>query len=185
MSNVHMKRILLLTILLHCSCNPSSFGCECGPPGHASKYVKEASVVFVGNVVFTDDDGSGQFIQHTLVHFEVEESFKGLKPEVRDVWLDPGSCTSCYAEYKVGKRFLVFGYGGFLLPKDTAAMSTSNDGCRSKPLPPGIDPKNPPKIYLAPECSGTRQITSETESDVAREVRWLRNWEKKTEKASS
>jgi hypothetical protein len=179
-----MKRVLLVILCLYFSCNGSSFGCECGPPGHASAYVKEASLVFVGKVVFTDDDGSGQFIQHTLVHFEVAESFKGLKPEVHDVWIDPGSCTSCYAEYKVGERYLVFAYGGFLLPKDTAAMSTANDQCRSKPLPAGIDPKSPPRIYLAPECSGTRQIVPGTESAVTREVTWLRNYRKKMEKAS-
>ena len=54
-----MKRVLLLTILLHFFCNTSSFGCLCGPPEHASKYVKQASLVFVGKVVFTNDDGSG------------------------------------------------------------------------------------------------------------------------------
>jgi hypothetical protein len=147
--------------------------------------VKQAGVVFVGKVVFTDDDGSGQFIQHTLVHFEVEESFKGLKPEVQDVGIDPGSCTSCYAEYKVGERYLVFAYGGFPLPKDTAAMSTANDQCRSTAPPPDIDRQNPPKIHLAPECSGTRQIFKETEPDVTREVKWLRNYKKKMGKTAT
>jgi len=180
-----MKRLSLLTILLHLCFTTSSFACECGPPGHASKYVKQASVVFVGKVVFTDDDGSGQFIQHTLVHFEIEELFKGLTPGTRDVWIDPGSCTSCYNEYKVGERFLVFAYGGFVLPKDTAAMSTASNGCRAKPLPTGIDSQNPPKIYLAPECSRTRQIAKETESDVSREVKWLRNYQKKSEKSAA
>ena len=61
---------------------------ECGPPGPASRYIKDASIAFVGKVVFTDDDGSGKFIQKTLVHFEVEEAFKGLGPEMHDVWVD-------------------------------------------------------------------------------------------------
>jgi hypothetical protein len=65
-----------------------SFGCDCGPPGHASQYVSEASIVFVGKVVFTNDDGSGTFIQKTLVHFEVEEAFKGLGSQMHDVWVD-------------------------------------------------------------------------------------------------
>jgi hypothetical protein len=59
----------------------------------------------------------GKFIQKTLVHFEVEEAFKGLGPEMHDVWVDPGSFTSCYAEYHVGERYLVFAYGGAVLPK--------------------------------------------------------------------
>lgn len=178
-----MKRILLLIIFLYFSCIASSLGCECGSPGHASKYVERAAVVFVGKVVFTDDDGTGQFIQHTLVHFEVEESFKGLRPEVHDVWIDPGSCTSCYAEYKAGERHLVFAYGGFELPKDAAAMTTANSQCRTKPLPAGINLQNPPTIYVAAECSGTRPIIKETEAEVARGVKWLRNYKKKMEKA--
>jgi len=147
--------------------------CECGPPGHASKYVKYASVVFVGKVVYTNDDGSGQFTQRTLVHFEVEEAYKGLASGVRDVWIDPGSCTSCYAGYQVGQRYLVFGYGGGQLPRDTAAMSTSGS-CKSKPLPHEIDPDHLPIVYGAPECSGTREITPETEHSVTPELRYLR-----------
>ena len=176
-----MKRVLLLTILLHFFCNTSSFGCLCGPPEHASKYVKQASLVFVGKVVFTNDDGSGIF-QHTLVHFEIEESFKGSTPDAHEVWIDPGSCSSCYETYRVGERYLVFAYGGFPLPTDTAAMSTANDRCRAKPLPQGINSQNPPKIYLAPGCSGTRRIDKETESAVGQEVHWLRNYRKKMER---
>ena len=161
--------------------SPSSFGCDCGAPGPTSEYIAHASVAFVGKVVFTNDDGSGKFNQHTLVRFEVEEAFKGLRPEVREVWIDPGSCTSCYAEYKVGDRYLVFAYGGAAFPKDTSAMSTTSKGCKSKPLPSTIDLKNPPKVYVAPECSGTRQIVPESESAVAREVSRLRNYRTKHE----
>lgn len=141
--------------------------------------------VFVGKVVFTDDDGSGKFTQHTLVHFEVEESFKGLKSDVHDVWIDPGSCTSCYAEYKFGERYLAFAYGGSLLPKDSSAMSASSNGCKVKPLPAAFDLKNPPKVYSAPECSGTRQIVRETESAVAKEIGWLRNYKARAEKITN
>ena len=177
----HMPRIMLVVVLLCFACGPSSFGCDCGAPGPASGYTSHASVVFVGKVVFSDDNGSGKFNQHTLVRFEIEEAFKGLRPEVHEVWIDPGSCTSCYAEYKVGDRYLVFAYGGTVLSKDTSAMSTANNGCKSKPLPSAIDSKNPPKVYLAPECSGTRQIVPESESAVAREVSWLRNYKAKQE----
>ena len=180
----YMKNFSFLLLLIFFSSVPS-LCCECGPPGPASAYVKEASVVFVGRVMFTDDDGSRQIIQQTLVRFEVEESFKGLKSDVHDVWIDPGSCTSCYAEYKVGERYLVFASGGDLLPKDTQAISRASGKCRSKPLPRSIDRQNPPKIYWAPECSGTRQIVKETEADVSREVDWLRNYRKKMEKAGT
>jgi hypothetical protein len=180
-----MSRVLLAALLLCSLYIPASFACECGAPGHASSYVQQATMVFVGKVIFTDDDGTGQFIQHTLIHFEVEEAFKGLAPEIHDIWIDPGSCTSCYAEFKLRERHLVFAYGGVQLPKDSAAMSVANDRCRSKPLPAGIDLKKPPKVYLAPECSGTREITSATESAVAKEIVWLKKYKTEMEKAGS
>jgi len=178
-----MWRPLLPLILVSFLSQPGSFACECGPPGHASRYAAQASAIFVGKVVFTDDDGSGQFIQHTLVRFEVEESFKGLPPDAHDVWIDPGSCTSCYAEYKVGERYLVFAYGGTVIPKDSAAMSAANRVCRVKPLPQGIDVQNPPKKYYAPECSGTREIVVKTETEVTREINWLRQHKEKARKS--
>lgn len=178
-----MQRALLLTGLLSFVSQTATFGCECGPPSHASRYAGQASVIFVGKVAFTDDDGSGQFIQHTLVRFKVEESFKGLPSDAHDVWIDPGSCTSCYAEYKVGERYLVFAYGGSAIPKDSTAMSTANSDCRVKPLPKSIDQQNPPKKYLAPECSGTREIVAKTDAEVAREINWLRQHKEKLKKS--
>jgi hypothetical protein len=110
------------------------------------------------------------------VHFEVEEAFKGLGPETHDVWVDPGSFTSCYAKYHVGERYLVFAYGGALLPKDSPAVSVVPGEPKTKPLPPGIDLKNPPKIYSAPECSGMRLITSKTKDAISQEVDYLRRY---------
>lgn len=132
-------------------------------------------VVFVGTVVFTNDDQSGTFVQRTLVHFAVEEAFKGLSPGTRDVWIDPGSFTSCYAEYKVGERWLIFANNGFRMPADTAAVSVVT-GKSVKPLPPGIDPNNPPTVYSAPECSGSRLITDETRESVDPDLQYLRRF---------
>jgi hypothetical protein len=147
--------------------------------------VKDASIVFVGKVIFTDDDGSGTFIQKTLVHFEVEEAFKGLQPELRDVWVDPGSYTSCYATYRVGERYLVFGYGGALLPKDSAAVTLAPRKSKEKPLPPGIESKNPPRVYSAPECSGTRPILPITKDSISHELDYLRKYKEQTTKEES
>jgi hypothetical protein len=74
------------------------------------------------------------------------------------MWVDPGSFTSCYAEYNIGERWLVFGYGGLAMPSDTSVMSVLPGQAKPKPLPAGIDQKNPPKVYSAPECSGSRLI---------------------------
>jgi len=79
----------------------------------------------------------------------------------------------------VGERYLVFAYGGAVLPKDSAAVSVAPGGSKTKPTPPGIDLKNPPKVYSAPECSGTRLITSKTKDAVSQEVDYLRKYREK------
>lgn len=164
---------MILMLVFNCP----AIGCECGRPGPACAYVGRAKAVFVGKVDFTDDDGSGTFLQKTSVRFEVEESFKGLASDMRYVWIDPGSFTSCYAEYHIGERYLVFAYGGGVMPPDTATMSIGAKGRpKKKPLPPGIDPKNPPMVYSSAECTGTRQITAENERFVLPEIEYLRKF---------
>jgi hypothetical protein len=152
-------RVVLVLVLV---CSGYSFGCECRISGSVSKYLKAADVVFLGKVIFTDDDGSGKFTQQTYVHFSIEESFKGISPEVRDVWADPGSFTSCYAEYRIGERYLVFAYHGKKMPVDTS-METATVTTNRKPLPAGIDRANPPLVYYAPECTGTLPTTPQTQ----------------------
>jgi hypothetical protein len=135
-------------------------------PGPASDYVEGASVVFVGKAVFNDDDGSRKFAQKTLVRFEVEEAYKGLGQQLHEAWVDPGSFTSCYATYRVGDRYLVFGYDEATSPRDTLSVSVARGQSNTKPVPPGFDLKNPPKVYWAPECAGTRHVTPEADKDI-------------------
>jgi len=163
-----------------------AFACWCGPPGPASQYVGNASAVFIGVVAFTDDDGSGKFTQKTFVRFTVEESYKGLGPDDRDVWVDPDSFTSCYATYRVGERYLVFAYKDARAPQDTLGISVVRPPQSStKPLPPGMDPKNLPTVYFAPECSGTRRIALPTKNDVSPDIAYLRKYKTETEKAAA
>ena len=172
-----MRSFLLAVLSISLVVSKPTVACDCGGAGPACAYVKSANVIFVGKVVFTDDDGSGTFVQMTHVHFQVEESFKGLAPNIQDVWVDPGSLTSCYAEYHVGERLLVFGYNPRTMPPDTTTMSVAPEkGPKIKPLPPGIDPKNPPTVYSAPECSGTRLITPDSEKSMEREIEYLRRF---------
>jgi hypothetical protein len=172
-----MRAFLLAILSISLAVSRPILGCECGRAGPACAYVNAANAIFVGTVVFTDDDGSGRFAQETHVHFKVEEAFKGLAPGVQDVWVDPGSFTSCYADYHIGERLLVFGYRAGTMPVDTAAMTvTPKKGVKTKPLPPGIDPRHPPVVYSAPECSGTRGITPESEKLVAPEIEYLRRF---------
>ncbi|MGA9673622.1 MAG: carboxypeptidase-like regulatory domain-containing protein, partial [Terracidiphilus sp.] len=149
----------------------NSFACECGAPGPACAYISSAPVVFLGTPVYSNDDGSGTFVQQTLYKFKVDEIFKGLPEGTKEAWVDPGSYTSCYAEYKLGIKLLVFASYGSFLPVDTAAMTLGKPTGRQKPLPTGFDPKMP--VYDVPECTGTREADSSAD-----DIAWLRTWKK-------
>lgn len=167
------KPLLKHAIALLCALSFSltSFACECGAPAPACAYVSAAPVIFVGTPVYSNDDGSGTFLQQTLYKFKVDEIFKGLPEGTEEVWVDPGSYTSCYAEYNLGVKLLVFASETRFIPVDTAAMTVAKPMARKKPLPPGFDPKMP--VYYAPECSGTRRAES-----AADDIAWLRLWKK-------
>jgi hypothetical protein len=90
-----MKRELGSLVLLAIGLPISGRSCDCRGPKPACAYV-DADAIFLGRVSFTNDDGSGRFTQATLVRFDVEEIFKGVPTGVRQLWVDPGSFTSCY-----------------------------------------------------------------------------------------
>jgi Carboxypeptidase regulatory-like domain len=155
----------------------SANACECSGPRAACTYVSYADAIFIGTVAYSNDDGSGTFRQITLLRFTVEESFKGLPDGAREVWIDPGSLTSCYADYHVGDRMLVFASKLRGMPFGASMMSVAPGGASiPKPLPPGVDPKNPPTVYSAPECSGSRVIDSSNEKEIARDIEFLRRF---------
>jgi hypothetical protein len=152
------------------------FPCSCSPDasGPACSLIGSRDVIFTGRVDYSNDDGSGTFVQGTLIRFAVEEVFKGLPAGTAEVWIDPGSYTSCYAEYKVGGRYLMFASdrakGGSL---SLISMSTgSAEGKRQKPVPPGFDVEHPPKIYVSAECHGSR-LAEYADND----LEWLRAWQ--------
>jgi hypothetical protein len=148
--------------------------CECRLDP-ACSYVGRSDVIFLGKVAYSNDNGYGTFAQATLIRFEVEEAFKGLAPDVREVWVDPGSFTSCYATYPVGKRYLVF--ASSKLDFHNLVIMTVVNGPRGlKPPPPGFDPSHPPAVYLANECSGTREVSANTEYFAAGDLAFLRAW---------
>jgi hypothetical protein len=147
----------------------TALGCSCRAPDPSCAYVERASAVFVGTPVYTNDDPKKGFVQGTLYKFEVREVFKGLPEETREVWIDPGSYTSCYANYELGRELLVFAYRLEVTRNDSAAMTVAEHSPEEKPPPPGFDPNTP--VYLAPECSGTRDAASARE-----DIEWLREW---------
>ena len=151
-----MTRNLVYLLLFVFEMPTSLHACDCGAPKPACAYLA-ADAIFLGRVSFTNDDCSGRFTQQTLVRFEVEERFRGVAPEVLQIWVDPGSFTSCYQNYDLGRRYLIFAARKTHVPSDTAAVTVMRDGAGNrKALPPGLDPANPPTIYHAPECAGSR-----------------------------
>ncbi len=153
----------------------AAWACDCRGGGPACSYVSRAAAVFVGKVVFDNHDDSIGLNQRTLIRFEVEETFKGLSPGTSEVWADPGSFTSCYAEYAVGMRYLVFAYSGSVMPPDTSMISVGRGRVDSKPIPPGFDPLKPPVVYSVPECSGTREM-SEADHGLPSDLEYLRQY---------
>ncbi|MGA2273476.1 MAG: carboxypeptidase-like regulatory domain-containing protein [Bryobacteraceae bacterium] len=137
--------------------------------------MSRAAVVFIGTVAFTDHDPSMGFRQRTFVKFDVEEGFKGVSSGVREIWIDPGSFTSCYADYNFGQRLLVFGYGGRAMSADASTMSVVPGQAKQKPLPQEIVQKTPPVVYYAPECSGTHLLEVRDPGAVS-DVEYLRQY---------
>jgi hypothetical protein len=103
------------------------------------------------------------------VHFDVEEVYKGLAQGVKDVWLDPGSFTSCYQQFRVGAQYLVFAHNPSDRPPPAGAMTVSEQQGSSKSLPPGFDPRHPPMVYLSVSCDGSREAAYS-----ATDISWLR-----------
>lgn len=167
MRKIQLKWAILSVFIL--TSKLSGFACECGAPAPACAYVSAAPVVFIGTPVYSNDDGSGTFIQQTFYKFTIEEIFKGLPEGTKEIWVDPGSFTSCYAEYKIGTKLLVFASERKFASVDTAAITIANSAGRRKPLPPGFDANVP--VYYAPECTGTREVASATD-----DIKWLRLW---------
>jgi len=135
--------------------------CDCGPRS-IDEHFRYATIAFAGKVIsITETVGTGA-PQKRFVHFQIEEFFKGLSPDVLDVWIDPSAGMSdCRFEYVVGTRYIVF-----------ARLSRSL--FTGKPLMIRIDSDNRSIFYQGTECSGTEAITSATQNRVSREIKYLR-----------
>jgi hypothetical protein len=140
-----------------------AFGCSCADDAPACERFPKAPVVFTGKVVWGNDDGSGKFTQATLYRVRVEEAFRGLGAEEREVLIDPGSYTSCYREYSVGESYLF--YAG--AKANVAATTVMRGSGPAKVLPAGIEKLN---VYGSAICSGSK-LLAKAGGDVA----WIRS----------
>ena len=85
-----------------------AWGCTCSAPLPPCELFGRAGAVFSGVVLDTNEDGRGGFSKTTLYLVRVEEGFHGLAPEQKEVFVDPGSFTSCYTYFEVGKKYLFY-----------------------------------------------------------------------------
>jgi carboxypeptidase family protein len=160
---MHMLARPILTFifpagLVACNCGPGTWAPAC-------ETFYAARAVFLGTVLDHNDDGSGKFTQWTGYLVRVDEVFRGLDSSDKEVFIDPGSFTSCYTHYSINKQYLfvVGGQTNFL------AMSVITEGRTSKTFPARWESKKDLRVYSSPGCSSTRDST-----DAVADVSWLR-----------
>ena len=133
-SNSSSMRTLLILIAL----TRSAAACSCGsePFGPICQRIGELKILFVGKAIARNDLHEAGIRVGTWYKFTVDEVFKRLQPNVREVIVDPGSGTSCQMSFTIGSRYLVFSYAETLagLPNNsraprTAGLVVSTGGC--------------------------------------------------------
>lgn len=143
---------------LACSCASSE-------PVQACEIYQSTDVIFRGHVLDDNHDPTAGFLQTTLYRFKVLEAYKGLPPDTQQVFVDPGSMTTCYREFTRDHDYLVYAGG-----RQPAPMAVSI----YRQLPPGSSVKQIPNawkllgripVYQVNECNPTRQI-DEGDSDL-------------------
>lgn len=154
--------LLLAARSLPCSCGPRLFAPAC-------EVFHETAAVFTCTVLDHNDDGSGKFTQSTLYLVRVDERFSGLDARQKEVFIDPGSFTSCYAQYRSGQQYLFFAgqRGNF------AAVTVTRPQRPGKPLPKRWAGKQDVRVYSANVCSGSKPTSAV--QHVAPDLAWLRS----------
>jgi hypothetical protein len=137
-----------------------ALACSCGSyePVKACEMIDRAPVIFRGRAIDTNHDPTAGFDQATLYRFSVVESFKGLPANVKEVFIDPASFTSCYRDFAFDRDYLV--YTGRAL-SNFAGMSIVG---RHPPNSPGK--QNPAawrgledlRVYVVDGCNPTRAV---------------------------
>ena len=118
-------------------------------------------MLFIGDIIESNDDHTGTFSQLALERVRVVKIFKGLPEGTQEVWVNPGSGTSCYGELPAGKRYLIDGADvGKLIP-EIANQSRNYRGER-KPLPAGFDPTSALVVSMA-MCGRSALATPENQ----------------------
>jgi hypothetical protein len=124
-----------------------------------------AGAVFSGVVLDTNEDGRGGFSKSTLYLVRVEEGFRGLAPEQKEVFIDPGSFSSCYTYFAVGKKYLFYAWGSGRI----SAISLTGRKGEAVAFPAQWEAKKDLQVYSVPMCSGSKDWEKAQE-----DVDWIR-----------
>jgi hypothetical protein len=122
----------------------------------------KAPIVFRGRVIDNNHDPRLGFEQWTLYRFRIEEVFKGLPSNLKEVFIDPGSFTSCYGGFGSNVDYLIY-TGGPRAPETFASYygrvkdTKSRDGS-VKLLPDAWKDLGALPIFTVWECSPSRTI---------------------------
>jgi len=95
-----------------------ALACSCASyePVKACQIYQRTSVIFRGRVIDTNHDPSAGSGQMTLYRFKVLEAFKGLPPNTKEVFIDPGSGTSCGRSFALDHDYLIYTSGSLMIP---------------------------------------------------------------------
>lgn len=91
----------------------NAYATFCGEPGPVCSRFPGARAVFIGTVIGSDDDTKAWDRYPSRYLVRVEESFRGLPPGQKEVFVNPGYISGFYTYYAVGESYLFFGYTNF------------------------------------------------------------------------
>lgn len=152
--------LLLSTVMPGLACTCSSY-----EPAKACAIFHTTPVIFSGRVIDHNDDKTGGFRQITLYRFKVLEIFKGLPSGTKEVFIDPGSMTSCYTTFKSDADYLV--YTGYSQPvMAVTVLKNYQPTSNTKQMPAAWKGLERVPIYDVGVCSPTRTIRG-NDPDVA------------------
>jgi hypothetical protein len=121
--------------------------CTCRDRGPACTHL-DSDAIFVGRAASAELTGTGKFALQKLVHFEVEERFKGVADDVGEIAIRTDYATTCYEGFTLGKRYLIFARH---IPSPLEAMGLERFLPKERYPPARL-------FYASLQCSGSRPV---------------------------
>ncbi len=164
MQALMIARLLIISLMLA----GKGFACSCASLGSVCSTFTSAKVVFTGKILAGHEEKNGRFT-HYLV--KVEEVFRGLNPEQKEVFIDPDLMprviSSCYSPHEIGKQYLFF--ADFAEKEKSVRESFQKLSHRPSDWPKEWDVKLDLKVYRTGYCSGTKLL-----EHAGPDLEWLR-----------